>query len=265
MTEHAGDQATLPTSDQMMLPTTDCTVCTHPAAADIDAGLLGGTTVRSLAETYGLSRSSVGRHRKNHLSVQVIVDKPADEVEPLQIVDVHRQLAALADRLENVVAQAARTRKATAAVAATRELRQTLMAIAEIQADPDLQRAASAEALRRSVNERTGKFLVALIKFVLHEAGVDASDPKQPWGSLIAACLRVVGTEAAGAANPFGDLDTSAARAAREERALARARVMEGEVQRRVEAELRRREMQSRPAIEAKRVLELEGGAVWTA
>ena len=40
---------------------------------------------------------------------------------------------------------------------------------------------------------------------------------------------------------------------------------MEAEVQRRVEAELRRRENQARPAIEAREVRAIEGGPAWTA
>lgn len=44
-----------------------CTVCTHPAADAINAGLQAGQTLRSLAAEYGLSDSALDRHARRHL------------------------------------------------------------------------------------------------------------------------------------------------------------------------------------------------------
>lgn len=253
------------------LPTSDCTICSHPDAALIDEALLGGTSVRATAGTYGLSRSSVGRHRLNHLSAEAITDPGPDrETPPLRLVDVHGQLAALADRLERVVEQAARTRKATAAVAATRELRQTLMAIAEVQSTPELQKAASVQRLNAYCEETTSAALVALFDFVLQQFGFEARDGRislgereRILGQLVHDCLVCLQDDMSGR---FVDVDTSKARAYVEQQALDRAARIEAEVQRRVEVELRRRETQQRPAIEAHERPAIEGGVpVWQA
>jgi hypothetical protein len=44
-----------------------CTICTHPAHAAIDDGLLAGQSVRAISGQYGLSKSAVDRHRGSHL------------------------------------------------------------------------------------------------------------------------------------------------------------------------------------------------------
>jgi hypothetical protein len=262
------------TEPEPTLPTSDCTVCRHPDAAAIDAGLLGGTPIRTMAETYGLTRSSVGRHRLNHLSLQAITDEPVTErTEGLRLVDVHTQLASLADRLEAVVELATRTRKAPAAVAAMRELRQTLVAIAEVQATPELQQAASLELLQSWMTERAVDGVVRMIDFVLKQFGLDSNvDNRVPGpldgrgqlvAGLVADCLRRLND--GGVEARFAGVDTSKAHAFLERRALDRAAAVEAEVLRRVEVELRRREAQARPAIEAHEQRAIEGGAVWLA
>lgn len=270
-----------PTPDQE-LRTSDCTVCRHERAADIDQALLGGTSIRDVAGTFGVARSSVGRHRLNHLSAGAITDEPAEpgdgERRPLQLVEVHGRLAELADRLEKVIELATRTRKAPAAVTAIRELRQTLEAIARIQADPELQRAASLQHLQEGVEHLGKEALVDMLWFVLTAFGPEFDvrvrggehqdqEQRRIVGRLVSACLRAFGDtkDLANKRKRFADVDTSDAREFVERQALEQARRMEAEVRRRVAAELRRREAQARPAIEARPVRELEGGATWSA
>jgi hypothetical protein len=255
------------------LPTTECTICTHPEAAAIDEQLLIGTSLRAIAGTFGVARSSVQRHRANHLSVQAITDEPVDaERKPLRLVDVHGQLATLADRLEKVVELATRTRKAPAAVAAMRELRSTLEAIMRIQADPGLQKAASLEELQGYVMRTGTASLVRMFEFILEQFGFDfrsslagrLPEREQILARLMADCLRSLAAN--GVDTGFAEVDTVKARAYVEGQALERAARVEAEVQRRVEAELRRREAQARPAIEAHVRRAIEGGApVWGA
>ncbi len=270
---------TAPDGQPADLPTSDCTICRHPDAATIDAGLLAGTPIRSIAGTYELSRSSVHRHRTNHLTVQTITEPdPEQASKPLRIVDVHQQLTALADRLEAVVELASRTRKAPAAVAGARELRQTLVAIADIQANPELKAAAALEVFNDWAGERAVDAWSRMIDLVLEAFGVESREQRgapfaafakgpvqsQIVAGLLVACIRAVQEHGTGA--QFGDVDTSEARAFVERQALDRAGRMEAEVQRRVETELRRREAQARPAIEAREVRAIEGGgSAWTA
>lgn len=260
------------------LPTSDCTVCVHPKAAEIDAGLLGGTPVRATAETFGLSRSAVGRHRTNHLSVQAAVQASdggrSGERRELRIVDVAGQLATLADQLEAVVALAVRTRKATAATAAMGHLRQVLEAIAKIQSDPDLQAAASKQRMEDYLDKGLADATIRMIDFVLQAFGLGTSwvtgmpmagsAREQVVAELVAACLQRINSDGMNAR--FDEIDITNARKFVEQEALGRAARAEEEVQRRVEAELRRRQAQARPALEARELPAIEGSvATWTA
>src|ERR1700677_1805523 len=40
-----------------------CTVCAHPRRAEIDAALVGGTTLREIAGRTGTTKSALDRHR----------------------------------------------------------------------------------------------------------------------------------------------------------------------------------------------------------
>ena len=44
-----------------------CSICAHPNHAQIDALLISGTSIRDIAGQYHLSKSSVSRHKKEHL------------------------------------------------------------------------------------------------------------------------------------------------------------------------------------------------------
>jgi len=69
-----------------------CTICTHPQRAAIEQALIAGQPIRAIAITYGVSRSSLTRHRDNHL--------------PKALVQAHSaQEAARADRLIGYVVE----------------------------------------------------------------------------------------------------------------------------------------------------------------
>jgi hypothetical protein len=42
-----------------------CTVCAHPEREDLEAALATGTSYRETAETFGVSRSAIGRHAQH--------------------------------------------------------------------------------------------------------------------------------------------------------------------------------------------------------
>jgi hypothetical protein len=44
-----------------------CSVCTHPARATIDDGLVTGQSLRAISAAYGVSKSAVDRHKESHL------------------------------------------------------------------------------------------------------------------------------------------------------------------------------------------------------
>jgi hypothetical protein len=44
-----------------------CSICTHPARATIDDGLVTGQSLRAVSAAYGVSKSAVDRHKESHL------------------------------------------------------------------------------------------------------------------------------------------------------------------------------------------------------
>lgn len=57
-----------------------CTVCRHKERDRIDRLLVMGTSERAVAGEFGLMRSSVHRHRLNHLPEKLLKAKDAHEI-----------------------------------------------------------------------------------------------------------------------------------------------------------------------------------------
>jgi transposase-like protein len=55
-------------------------VCDHPESYGIDEALVGGAPYRSVAKRFGLSESSVYRHKTEHLPAQLLKAKEVEEV-----------------------------------------------------------------------------------------------------------------------------------------------------------------------------------------
>ena len=102
-----------------------CSICSHPQRPEIDRALLASEPERAIASRYGVSRAALQRHRA-HI---------AAAVQAQQAMTVERLLSDLADlqqRALRLLAKAERTDDLRAALAATREARETVMAIAKI-------------------------------------------------------------------------------------------------------------------------------------
>jgi transposase-like protein len=56
-----------------------CTVCDHPERHGIDEALVTGAPYRSVAKRFGLSESSVYRHKTEHLPDQLLKAKEVEE------------------------------------------------------------------------------------------------------------------------------------------------------------------------------------------
>jgi hypothetical protein len=67
-----------------------CTICTHPARPAIDEGLMAGQSLRAVSGQYGLSKSSIDRHKASHL--------PALPAQERTILEREFQAARQADR-----------------------------------------------------------------------------------------------------------------------------------------------------------------------
>jgi hypothetical protein len=51
-----------------------CSLCTHPARATIDDGLVTGQSLKALSAAYGVSKSAVDRHKESHLPAALTQD-----------------------------------------------------------------------------------------------------------------------------------------------------------------------------------------------
>jgi transposase-like protein len=56
-----------------------CTGCDHPERHSIDEALISGAPYRSVAKRFGLSESSVYRHKTEHLPAQLLKAREAEE------------------------------------------------------------------------------------------------------------------------------------------------------------------------------------------
>jgi len=57
-----------------------CTVCDHPERHSIDEILVSGAPYRSVAKRFGLSESSVYRHKTGHLPAHMLKAREAEEI-----------------------------------------------------------------------------------------------------------------------------------------------------------------------------------------
>ncbi len=56
-----------------------CSICRHPKKAAIDAALLNGEPLRTIAKRFGTSNSAVFRHGRDHIQVALVKAKEAEE------------------------------------------------------------------------------------------------------------------------------------------------------------------------------------------
>lgn len=129
----------------MSASATECSICTHPEQAAIDLALAGGTSLRDTAGQFGVSRSSLSRHKTNHGTADGVLDRaetaaggrPAGAARTLDLVDVHGELSSLYDRLSRALAYAEkRPARSTGLANVAREQRAVLEALSRLQADP---------------------------------------------------------------------------------------------------------------------------------
>ncbi len=67
-----------------------CTACGHEDRPAIDAALVAGVALRTIADQYGLSHQALMRHRSDHIPPALVTAAGAEEVR--QALDVLQQL-----------------------------------------------------------------------------------------------------------------------------------------------------------------------------
>jgi hypothetical protein len=98
-----------------------CTVCDHPQRHGIDEALVSSTPYRSVAKRFGLSESSVYRHKSEHLPAHLLKAKEVEEVTQAdELLDQVRNLQAHALDILERAEKAGDLRTALAAISQAR-------------------------------------------------------------------------------------------------------------------------------------------------
>lgn len=61
-----------------------CTTCEHPDLEEVDQALLANEPLRRIGARFGLSASSLWRHKRNHLGRRAVENDLAGRVEKLE-------------------------------------------------------------------------------------------------------------------------------------------------------------------------------------
>lgn len=108
-----------------------CTVCSHKSHEAIDEALVGGTTFSEITARYGVSKDSLSRHKKAHLSPS-LAKVYAERIATRQTESLLDRVEALADKAETILDAATADGKPSISIAAIRELRGTLELLGKI-------------------------------------------------------------------------------------------------------------------------------------
>jgi hypothetical protein len=87
------------------MPKPVCTVCAHPSRPEIDAALVGRMPVGEVADTFGVSRHALGRHRDHVVELQVLPKEPTRGTDAASTI---AQILDLEDELRLLLAKAKR-------------------------------------------------------------------------------------------------------------------------------------------------------------
>lgn len=107
-----------------------CTICRHENRRDIEKALISGVPLRDLAGRYGLSKSSLQRHKAEHLPVRLLRAKEAAEVS--QASDLLGEIRRLQDKALDILAQAEAAGDLRTALMGVREARSCLELAARV-------------------------------------------------------------------------------------------------------------------------------------
>lgn len=85
-----------------------CTVCTHPERAAIDAASVGGASLRDIARQFHVSKDAIARHAAGHIPAALAKSQEARE--EAQALNVVRQLKAINGAAVAILADARKAR-----------------------------------------------------------------------------------------------------------------------------------------------------------
>src|SRR5215212_1736525 len=107
-----------------------CTVCYHPERHSIDESLVTAAPYRSVARRFGLSESSVYRHKTEHLPAHLLRAREAEEVAKAD--DLLEQVRHLQAHALGILERAEKTGDLRTALAAISQARGNLELLAKL-------------------------------------------------------------------------------------------------------------------------------------
>jgi transposase-like protein len=112
-----------------------CTVCDHPRRYGIDQALVTGAPYRSVARRFGLSESSVYRHKTEHLPAQLLKAREVEEV--AQADDLLEQVRHLQAHALDILERAEKAGDLRTALAAISQARGNLELLGKLAGELD--------------------------------------------------------------------------------------------------------------------------------
>ena len=118
-----------------------CATCAHPNRTDLDSALASNVSLAECSRRFGVGVKALGRHRRNHLSPAIAAVHEGRRVRPLL-----DRATKLVDEAEAVLATAKAEGRASLALSAIREVRESLrllgMVSGELKGEGDARSAA---------------------------------------------------------------------------------------------------------------------------
>lgn len=146
-----------------------CSICTHSAHEEIDAALVRGESNRRIAARYGLSETSIRRHKAEHLPAAIVKAEEAREVARAD--DLLADLRSLQERTLSILTRAETAGDLQVALRAIREARgntETLLKILTTGLLVEMERKQreieeAVQAARRQVFTLQGQDLIEVV------------------------------------------------------------------------------------------------------
>lgn len=110
-----------------------CSICEHPKRAEIEKAMLDGASLGEIAKRFGTTKSSLHRHRKDHVTANLAQAKQAREVANAETVLDYS--ATLRDKALDILDKAEESKDWTLALRAIRECKGVLKLLAEVSGE----------------------------------------------------------------------------------------------------------------------------------
>ena len=107
-----------------------CTICTHPQRDEIDQAILAGQPLRRIAPRYGVTETSLRRHRDNHLAKAL--EKARETAEALRAERLAEFVLFLRNEALSVYREARKAKRLGIALQALAEARESTAVLARL-------------------------------------------------------------------------------------------------------------------------------------